>query len=59
MVQVMYDALESMNCLAEMNTDNLEKSDSKVAQIAPGQVPGTFEEVTKPRKNYPHIQRHC
>ena len=25
MVQVMYDMLEAMNCLGEMNTDNLEK----------------------------------
>ena len=59
MAQVMYDTLESMNCLGEMNTDNLEESDSKVAQMVPGQVPGTFEEVTTPRKNYSHIQRHC
>ena len=59
MAQVMYDTLGSMNCLGEMNTDNLEKVILRLPKWLQDQVPRTFEEASTPRKNYPHTQRHC
>lgn len=50
--QVMYDTLEAMNCLGEMNTDNLEKNDSKITLVGASQIQRTLEEARTSRANH-------
>ena len=54
--QVMYDTLESMACLGEMNTDNLEKM--ILTEVGPNEVSRVSKEPRTSRSCYANFEGH-